>query len=46
LVQEREVLAIQALRQLGRSAEADQRAAAFAKAFPGSAFARKLGMPR
>jgi len=42
LVQEREVIAIQALRQLGRSAEADQRAAAFAKAFPGSAFARKL----
>jgi hypothetical protein len=42
LVQEREVIAIQALRQLGRSAEADQRAEAFAKAFPGSAFARKL----
>ena len=42
LVQEREVLAIQALRRLGRSAEADRRAAAFAKAFPGSAFQRKL----
>lgn len=42
LVQEREVLAIQALRQLGRTAEADKRAAAFAKAFPGSAFQRKL----
>jgi hypothetical protein len=42
LVQEREVLAIQALRKLGRSAEADRRAQAFAKAFPGSAFARKL----
>jgi hypothetical protein len=42
LVQEREVLAIQALRQLGRSAEAERRAAAFVKAFPGSAFARKL----
>jgi len=42
LVQEREVLAIQALRQLGRSAEADKRAEAFAKAYPGSAFQRKL----
>jgi hypothetical protein len=42
LVQEREVLAIQALRKLGRSAEADRRAQSFAKAFPGSAFARKL----
>jgi hypothetical protein len=42
LVQEREVLAIQALRRLGRGAEADTRAAAFAKAFPGSAFQRKL----
>jgi len=42
LVQEREVLAIQALRQLGRTAEADSRAAAFEKAFPGSAFQRKL----
>ena len=42
LVQEREVLAIQALRKLGRDAQADRRAAAFAKAFPGSAFQRKL----
>lgn len=42
LVQEREVLAIQALRRLGRTAEADRRAEAFAKAFPGSAFQRKL----
>ncbi len=42
LVQEREVIAIKALRQLGRTAEADSRAAAFAKAFPGSAFQRKL----
>jgi hypothetical protein len=42
LVQEREVLAIQALRKLGRDAEADRRAEAFAKAFPGSAFQRKL----
>jgi hypothetical protein len=42
LVQEREVIAIQALRKLGRNAEADQRAAAFSKAFPDSAFQRKL----
>ena len=42
LVQEREVIAIKALRQLGRNSEADQRAAAFEKAFPGSAFQRKL----
>jgi hypothetical protein len=45
LVQEREVLAIQALRKLGRSAEAERRAAAFAKAFPGSAFQRQLAVP-
>jgi outer membrane biosynthesis protein TonB len=42
LVQEREVIAIKALRQLGRASEADRRAEAFSKAFPGSAFARKL----
>jgi hypothetical protein len=42
LVQEREVIAIKALRQLGRGAEADQRADAFERAFPGSAFQRKL----
>jgi TolA-binding protein len=42
LVQEREVLAIQALRRLGRDAEADRRADAFARAYPGSAFQRKL----
>lgn len=42
LVQEREVIAIQALRQLGRASEAEQRAEAFSKAFPGSAFQRKL----
>lgn len=46
LVQEREVLAIQALRQLGRNTEAERRTAAFAKAFPGSAFARKINVPR
>jgi hypothetical protein len=45
LVQEREVIAITALRRLGRSAEADRRAEAFAKAFPGSAFQRKLSAP-
>lgn len=42
LVQEREVLAIQALRRLGRDAEADRRTEAFSKAFPGSAFQRSL----
>jgi hypothetical protein len=42
LVQEREVIAIKALRQLGRAADADKRADAFSKAFPGSAFQRKL----
>jgi hypothetical protein len=42
LVQEREVLAIRALRGLGRDAEADRRAEAFAKAYPGSAFQRKV----
>lgn len=42
LVQEREVIAIKALQSLGRSAEAEQRAEAFSKAFPGSAFQRKL----
>jgi hypothetical protein len=42
LVQEREVIAIQALRHLGRDTEANQRASAFQKAFPGSAFERKL----
>ncbi|RYZ01979.1 MAG: hypothetical protein EOO73_33590 [Myxococcales bacterium] len=42
LVQEREVLAIQALRGLGRQADAERRAEAFAKAYPGSAFQRKL----
>jgi hypothetical protein len=42
LIQEREVIAIKALRQLGRASEADRRAEAFEKAFPGSAFQRKL----
>ena len=42
LIQEREVIAIKALRQLGRASEADRRTEAFEKAFPGSAFQRKL----
>jgi outer membrane biosynthesis protein TonB len=42
LVQEREVIAIKALRQLGRTADADSRSESFVKAFPGSAFGRKL----
>ena len=40
LVQEREVIAIEALRRLNRTVEADRRAAAFSKAFPGSAHQR------
>ncbi|MEP7052434.1 MAG: hypothetical protein ABJB12_18850 [Pseudomonadota bacterium] len=42
LTQEREVIAIEALRRLGRGAEADRRAAAFARAFPGSAHRRMV----
>jgi hypothetical protein len=42
LAQEREVIAIEALRRLGRTAEAEQRAAAFAQAFPGSAHRRMV----
>jgi hypothetical protein len=42
LVQEREVIAIEALRRLNRTAEADRRAAAFSKAFPGSAHQRVI----
>ena len=42
LAQEREVIAIEALRRLGRNAEADRRAAAFAQAFPGSAHQRMV----
>jgi hypothetical protein len=42
LAQEREVIAIEALRRLGRSAEADRRGAAFAQAFPGSAHQRMV----
>ncbi len=42
LVQEREVIAIEALRRLNRTAEADRRAAAFSKTFPGSAHQRVI----
>lgn len=42
LTQEREVIAIEALRRLHRTSEASQRAAAFAKAFPGSAHQRMV----
>jgi len=42
LSQEREVIAIEALRRLQRGAEADQRAKGFSKAFPGSAHQRMV----
>ena len=42
LVQEREVIAIEALRRLNRTAEADRRAEAFSRAFPGSAHQRVI----
>jgi hypothetical protein len=42
LAQEREVIAIEALRKLGRQAEADARADAFERSFPNSAHRRKL----
>jgi len=48
LTQEREVIAIEALRRMHRSSEADQRAAGFSKAFPGSAHQRMVneGAPK
>jgi hypothetical protein len=48
LSQEREVIAIEALRRLHRNAEAEQRAAGFSKAFPGSAHQRMVdeGAPK
>lgn len=46
LTQEREVIAIDALRRLGRSAEADRRAERFEQRYPGSAHQRKLDTPR
>jgi len=42
LSQEREVIAIEALRRLHRGSEADQRASGFTKAFPGSAHQRMV----
>jgi hypothetical protein len=45
LAQEREVIAIEALRRLHRSAEAESRSAAFAKAYPGSAHRRMVEDP-
>jgi hypothetical protein len=42
LSQEREVIAIEALRRLHRVSDADQRAGAFSKAFPGSAHQRMV----
>lgn len=42
LAEEREVIAIKALRKLGRSAEADRRAAAFAARYPDSAHKRSV----
>jgi hypothetical protein len=42
LVQEREVIAIEALKRLGRQAEAGARAARFLKAFPSSAHRSKI----
>jgi hypothetical protein len=45
LTQEREVIAIEALRRLHRTSEADLRAAAFARAYPGSAHQRMVTEP-
>lgn len=42
LAEEREVIAIEALKRLGRSAEAERRVEAFARRFPGSAYRKKL----
>jgi hypothetical protein len=45
LTQEREVIAIEALRRMHRNSEADQRAAGFSKSFPGSAHQRMVDDP-
>ena len=45
LTQEREVIAIEALRRLQRTSEADRRAASFSRAFPGSAHQRLIEDP-
>ena len=42
LAQEREVIAIEALKRLGRTDEATRRAADFARRYPGSAYRKKL----
>ncbi len=42
LAQEREVIAIEALKRLGRTDDAAQRAAAFARRYPNSAYRKKL----
>jgi hypothetical protein len=42
LGQEREVIAIEALKRLGRGAEAERRASDFARRYPGSAYSKKL----
>jgi hypothetical protein len=42
LAQEREVIAIQALKRLGRTDEAAERSAAFARRYPNSAYRKKL----
>jgi len=42
LAQEREVIAVEALEKLGRGAEADQRANAFVKRYPGSSHISRL----
>jgi hypothetical protein len=42
LAQEREVIAVEALEKLGRTAEADRRAQAFARAYPGSSHLPRL----
>ena len=42
LAEEREVIAIEALKRLGRTAEAERRIEAFARRYPGSAYRKKL----
>ena len=46
LTQEREVIAIEALKRLGRTDEAARRAADFARRYPGSAYKKKLDTGR
>jgi len=42
LAEEREVIAIEALKRLGRTAEAERRIEAFTRRYPGSAYRKKL----